>query len=165
MWSRPKRNTPSCNKRASTRTQQLGESMDFEHAHPLASFAFSLLAFLVLSGSVMWPFSCKRLWDRFPFILTVALFPLGYAIMILPEAFPGLFESLLGHSIYGLRSETDWQWINRWEMGVAPIIRWALVLGAIGGVINLVRGRARIINSVALAVGLLAYYLATNVGL
>jgi hypothetical protein len=50
-------------------------------------------------------------------------------------------------------------------MGVAPIIRWALVLGAIGGVINLVRGRARIINSVALAVGLLVYYLATNVGL
>jgi hypothetical protein len=139
--------------------------MDFEHAHPLASFAFSLLAFLVLSGSVMWPFSWKRLGDRFPFILTVAIFPLGYAMMILPKAFRGLFESLLGHSIYALRFETDWQWINRWEMVIAPIIRWGLVLGAIGGMINLVRGRDRIINSLAVAVGLLLYYLATHVGL
>jgi hypothetical protein len=145
--------------------QQLGESMNFEHAHPLASFAFSLLAFLVLSGSVMWPFSWKRLGDRFPFILTVAIFPLGYAMMILPKAFRGLFESLLGHSIYALRFETDWQWINRWEMVIAPIIRWGLVLGAIGGMINLVRGRDRIINSLAVAVGLLLYYLATHVGL
>jgi|HubBroStandDraft_6_1064221.scaffolds.fasta_scaffold364377_2 hypothetical protein len=145
--------------------QQLGESMDFEHAHPLASFAFSLLAFLVLSGSVMWPFSWKRLGDRFPFILTVAIFPLGYAMMILPKAFRGLFESLLGHSIYALRFETDWQWINRWEMVIAPIIRWGLVLGAIGGMINLVRGRDCIINSLAVAVGLLLYYLATHVGL
>src|SRR5580704_7881350 len=143
--------------------QQLGESMDFEHAHPLASFAFSLLAFLVLSGSVMWPFSWKRLGDRFPFILTVAIFPLGYAMMILPKAFRGLFESLLGHSIYALRFETDWQWINRWEMVIAPIIRWGLVLGAIGGMINLVRGRDCIINSLAVAVGLLLYYLATHV--
>ena len=139
--------------------------MDFEHAHPLASFAFSLLAFLVLSGSVMWPFSWKRLGDRFPFILTVAIFPLGYAMMILPKAFRGLFESLLGHSIYALRFETDWQWINRWEMVIAPILRWGLVLGAIGGMINLVRGRDRIINSLAVAVGLLLYYLATHVGL
>jgi lipid-A-disaccharide synthase-like uncharacterized protein len=139
--------------------------MDFEHAHPLATFAVSLLAFLVLAGSVMWPFSWKRLGDSFPFILTVAIFPLGYAMMILPEAFPGLFESLLGHSIYSHRFETDWQWLNRWEMGVAPIIRWALVLGAIGGLINLVRGRDRIINSLALAVGILLYYLAIHVGI
>jgi hypothetical protein len=113
----------------------------------------------------MWPFSWKRLRDRFPFILTVAIFPLGYAMMILPKAFPDLFESLLGHSIYAHRSETDWQWINRWETGVAPIIRWALLLGAIGGVINLVRGRDRIINSLAVAVGLLLSYLAMHVGL
>jgi hypothetical protein len=139
--------------------------MDFEYAHPLASFAFSLLAFLVLSGSVMWPFSWKRLGDRFPFILTVAILPLGYAMMILPKAFPSLFESLLGHSIYAHRSETDWQWINRWEMVIAPIIRWGLVVGAIGGLINLVRGRDRIINSLAVAVGWLLYYLATHVGL
>ena len=85
--------------------------------------------------------------------------------MILPKAFRGLFESLLGHSIYALRFETDWQWLNRWEMVIAPIIRWGLVLGAIGGMINLVRGRDCIINSLAVAVGLLLYYLATHVGL
>ena len=141
--------------------------MDFEHAHPLASFIFSFLAFLVLSGSVMWPFSWKRLGDRFPFILTVAIFPLGYAMMILPKAFPGIFESLLGHSIYAHRSETDWQWINKWEIVVAPIVRWALVLGAVGGLINLVRVRGRdvVINLLALAVGLSLYYLAIHVGL
>ena len=139
--------------------------MDFERAHPLASFACSLLVFLALSGSVMWPFSWKRLRDRFPFLLTVALFPLGYAMMILPEAFPGLFEFRLGHSIYAHRFETDWQWINKWEMVIAPIIRWAFVLGAIAGLINLVRGRDRIINSVAVAVGLSLFYLATHVGL
>ena len=144
--------------------QQFRVNMDFEHAHPLATFGLSLLAFLVLSGSVMWPFSWKRLGDRFPFILTVAIFPLGYAIVILPRAFPGLFESLLGHSIYAHRFETDWQWINRWEIGVAPIVRWALAVGAIAGLINLVRGRERVINSLAVAVGLFLYYLAIHVG-
>lgn len=115
----------------------------------------------------MWPFSWKRLGDRFPFILTVAILPLGYATAILPKAFPGLFESLLGHSIYAHRSETDWQWINRWEMGIGPIFRWALVLGAIGGLINLVRVRGRdvVINLLAVAVGFLLYYMATHVGL
>jgi hypothetical protein len=145
--------------------QQLGVKMRFEHADPLATFAFSFLAFLVLAGAVMWPFNWKRLGDRFPFILTVAIFPLGYAMMIVPKAFPGLFEPLLGHSIYAHRYETDWQRINRWEMGVAPIIRWALVLGAIGGLINLVRGRDRIINSLAIAVGFLLSYLAIHVGI
>jgi hypothetical protein len=138
--------------------------MDFERAHPLATFAFSLLAFLILAGSVMWPFTWKRLGDRFPFLLTVAIFPFGYAITILPAAFPGLFESMLGHSIYAHRFDTDWQWINRWEMGIGPIFRWPVVLGVIGGLINLVRGRDRIINSVAVAVGLSLYYLATHVG-
>jgi hypothetical protein len=145
--------------------QQLGVNMDFEHAHPFATFVFSLLAFLVLAGSVLWPFSWKRLGDRFPFILTVAILPLGYAIMIMPKAFPGLFEWLLGHSIYAHRYETDWQWINRWEMGVAPIFRWALVLGVIGGLINLGRGRELIVNLLAAAAGFLLYYLATRVGL
>jgi hypothetical protein len=84
---------------------------------------------------------------------------------ILPIAFPGPFESMLSHSIYAKRFETDWQWINRREMVIAPVIRWTLVAGAIGGLINLVRGRDRIINSLAVAVGLLLYYLATHVGL
>ena len=139
--------------------------MDFERAHPLASFALSLLVFLVFSVAVMWPFSWKRFGDRFPFLLTVALFPLGYAMMILPTAFPGVFESLLGHSIYAHRFETDWQWINRWEMGVGPIFRWAFVLGIVGGLVNLVRGRDRTINSVSVAVGLAHYYLASHIGL
>jgi hypothetical protein len=147
--------------------QQSGVNMDFEHAHPLASFVFASLVFLVLAGSVMWPFSWKRLRDRFPFILTVAILPLGYAIAILPKAFPGLFESLLGHSIYARRYETDWQWIIRWEIVVAPIVRWALVLGVIGGLINLVRVRGRdvVINLLAVAVGFFLYYLAIHVGL
>jgi hypothetical protein len=139
--------------------------MDFGRAHPLASFACSLLVFLALSGSVMWPFSWKRLGDRYPFLLSVALLPLEYAVIILPTTFPGLFESLLGHSIYAHRFETDWQWINRWEMGAGPIFRWALVFGIVGGLANLVGVRDRIINSVAVAVGLSLYYLATHVGL
>jgi len=50
---------------------------------------------------------------------------------------------------------------------VAPIVRWALVLGAIGGLINLVRVRGRdvVINLLAVAVGFFLYYLATHVGL
>jgi hypothetical protein len=107
--------------------QQLGVNMDFEHEHPLATFAFYLLAFLVLAGCVMWPFGWKRLGDRFPFLLTVGLFPFGYAMTILPKAFPGLFESLLGHSIYAHRFDTDWQWINRWEIGMGSIFRWVSI--------------------------------------
>jgi hypothetical protein len=76
-------------------------------------------------------------------------------------------DSLLGHSIYARRYETDWEWIIRWEIVVAPIVRWALVLGAIGGLINLVRVRGRdvVINLLAVAVGFFLYYLATHVGL
>jgi hypothetical protein len=129
--------------------------MDFEHAHPLALCFIAVLIWLVLSVPVLWPFSRERIKDRFPFILTVANYPLGLAVMDLPKALPGQFESLLGHSIYAHRFDTDWQWINRWEMAVAPILRYGMMIGAVWGLANLVRGRARIINTLAVAATIL----------
>jgi hypothetical protein len=142
----------------------LEDSMEFEHAHPFASWALWMLAWLLVSASVLWPFSWERLKDRYPFMLTVANFPLEAVVMDMPNALPGLFEYFLGHSIYAHRFETDWQWINRWEIGVGPIFRWGFVLGAIGGLINLIRGRDLIINTLAVAAGLFFYYLSTHVG-
>jgi hypothetical protein len=141
--------------------------MDFEQTHPLAFCVFLALAWFVLSAAVLWPLSWKRLVDRLPFILTAANFFLGIAVGILPKALPGLFETLLGHSIYAHRFETDWQWINRWEFAVARVFRWGIELGAIGGLVNLLRGlnlSDRIINAIAVLVGLAIYYMSTHIG-
>jgi hypothetical protein len=141
--------------------------MDFEHTHPLAFCVFLVLAWFVLSAAVLWRLSWKRLVDRLPFILTPANFFLGIAMGTLPKGLPGLFETLLGHSIYAHRFETDWQWINRWEFAVARVFRWGIELGAIGGLLNLVRRldlSDRIINALALAAGVAIYYVSTFVG-
>jgi hypothetical protein len=105
--------------------------------------------------------------DRLPFILTAANFFLGIAVGILPKALPGLFERLLGHSIYAHRFETDWQWINRWEFVVARVFRWGFELGVVGGFLNLVRKldvSDRIFSALALAAGVAIYYVSTFVG-
>jgi hypothetical protein len=142
--------------------------MNFEHAHPLAFCVFSTIIWITISAAVLWPFSWSRLIDRLPFILTVANYFGGFAVMILPHALPGPFESLLGHSIYAKRFDTDWQWVNRWEFVVAPVWRWGFELGAIVGLLNLVRKldlSDRIFNVLAVAVGVALYYISTFVGI
>jgi len=129
--------------------------MNFEHEHVLALCVISLLVWIVVSAAALWPFSRQRLRDRLPFVLSIANLALELAAMDLPKAFRGIFESLLGHSIYGKRFETDWQWINRWEIYVGSVFFWGIVLGGIWGLINLIRGRARITSGLAVAVAVL----------
>jgi hypothetical protein len=135
--------------------------MDFERNHPIAVCALSLLVWVGASVVTLWPFSWQRFRDRFPFILSIANLSLELAVMDLPKAFRGLFEVFLGHSIYEMRFaksgniETGWQWINRWEGDVGSLFFWGIVLGGIWGLINLIRGRARVTSGVAFAVAFL----------
>jgi len=132
--------------------------MNFEHAHPVALCVLSMLAWLAVSIPMLWPFTLQRFMDRSPFVLSVANLLLELAVMILPKAFRGTFEFFLGHSVYYKRFETDWQWINRWEMHVGSAFFWIMLAGATWGLFNLCRGRARISNSFALGVTLLIVY-------
>jgi len=139
--------------------------MSFERSYPAIAFTVSFLIWAVAALGVMWPLGLPRLVDRLPFILVVPGLALGYSLMILPKAFPGFFEWLLGHSIYALRFETDWQWINRWEMWVARVFRWLLILGAIWGIVNLSRRKAIILNGLAVIAAVTLLYFETRMGL
>jgi hypothetical protein len=134
---------------------------NFARNHELAFCALWLLVWMVALAAALWPFSWQRLGDRFPFILSIANLALEMAVMDLPKAFRGTFEVFLGHSIYEMRFtksgniETGWQWINRWEGHVGSLFFWGIVLGGIWGLINLIRGRARITSGLAVAVAVL----------
>ena len=132
--------------------------------HPVAIVVLSALAWIVASYAVLRPFGRREITDRLPFVLTITNLALQLAVIIAPKAFPGLFDRLLGHSIYAKRFETDWQWINRWEIGVDRVFRWLLVLGAVWGVINLIRRRSIALNAVALVGALLLLYMETHLG-
>lgn len=84
--------------------------------------------------------------------------------MVSPKGFRGVFEGLLGHSIYAKRFETDWQWINRWEMVTGKLFFWLTVVGGLWAIVNLCRRRAWISNLLALIVALLLYYFRTHFG-
>jgi hypothetical protein len=62
--------------------------MDFEQAHPLACSAFSLLAFLVLSGSVMWPFRLEATRGSIPFHFDRSDFAIGIRYDDSAKSFP-----------------------------------------------------------------------------
>jgi hypothetical protein len=123
------------------------------------------LIWLVTLYSTLRPFSAELLLDRFPFVLTVANLALEYALMVLPEALPNLVGSLLGHSIYWIRSEGGWQWLNRWEIWVGSVFTWGFIIGGIWGLVNLTRGKSPILNAIAVVVTLLLLYMFTHIGL
>jgi hypothetical protein len=133
--------------------------------HPAAIFAISLTIWIVASYAVLRPFGRTQFVDRLPFVLTITNLALELALMEMPKAFPGLFDWLLGHSIYAHRFETDWQWINRWEMGVASDFRLLVILGAIWGVVNLFRRRSVVLNSLAVVGALILLVWETHMGL
>ena len=132
--------------------------------HPIAIVVLSALAWIVASYAALRPLGRREIADRLPFVLTITNLALQLALIISPKAFPGLFDRLLGHSIYAKRFETDWQWINRWEIGVDHVFRWLLILGAVWGVINLIRQRSVALNAAALVGALLLLYMETHLG-
>ncbi|MGA8305205.1 MAG: hypothetical protein WB723_05975 [Candidatus Acidiferrales bacterium] len=132
--------------------------------HPVAIVVLSALAWIVASYAALRPFGRREITDRLPFVLTISNLALQLTLIISPKAFPGLFDRLLGHSIYEKRFETDWQWINRWEIGVDRVFRWLLILGAVWSVINLIRQRSIALNAAALVGALLLLYMETHLG-
>jgi len=127
----------------------------FARNHEFAFCMFWLLVWVAVFAGVLWPFSWQRLGDRLPFVLSITNLALELVVMDLPKAFPGIFQFFLGHSVYAKRFETDWQWINRWEIYVGSVFFWGVVLGGIWGLVNLARGRARITSGLALTVAAL----------
>src|ERR1039457_1927005 len=97
-------------------TDDMGSTlMYFVRAHSFASWLILMAIWLSTAYFVLRPFNLKQFNDRAPFLLCVPNFLLTIACMILPKAFPHAFETILGHSIYSLRFENDWRWIERWE--------------------------------------------------
>jgi hypothetical protein len=131
--------------------------MSFDHAHPLLAFVLPTLVWMALLIATFWPFSWERLRDRLPFVLTVGSVALDFAATTMPKAFPGIFESLLGHSIYAQRFDTDWQWINRWEIATGTVFEWSYSVGAVLALINLARRRAVLLNVLALTAAAIIY--------
>ncbi len=130
-------------------------SPGFEQAHPLGACILYLLAWLAISGAVLWPFSRARLLDRFPFVLCIANALLGLAIDGLPEALPRIFETAIRHSIHAVITHTSGQtlismpWVESWQESVEGVFFWCAVAGGIWGVVNLCRRRAWITNGLA----------------
>ena len=100
---------------------------------------------------------------RAPILIGCVSLPLYAAVFILPNAVPAFFEHVLGHSIWAdytypaqsdgiVRSET---WLSaRWWTPVRAVYFW-VVIGAAGwAIVNLFRGRSRLLNSIALLWGL-----------
>ena len=129
--------------------------MNLVRNHPMFSWVILVSMWIVLAYVLLRPFTLKQVNDRVPFILCIPNFLLVIALMILPKAFPHAFEVILGHSIYSVRSETDWRWVERWEDFFSWLYLRSLVLGVVWAIVNLVRRRAWIMNSLALVVGIL----------
>jgi hypothetical protein len=103
--------------------------------------------------------------DRIPFVICFGNLPLELAVMVSPKGLRRMFEGLLGHSIYGKRFETDWQWINRWEMGVGILFFWLTMIGGLFAIVNLCRRRGWISNLLAVIIAVFFYYFRTRFGL
>ena len=132
--------------------------MNFEHAHPMLFCILALLAWLIVCVLMLWPFSLERVTDRIPFVVCFGNLPLGLAVAVSPKAFRNIFEALLSHSIYAKRFETDWQWINRWEMVVAKLFFWLTAVGGLWAIGNLCRRRALMSNLLTVIITLILYY-------
>lgn len=139
-------------------------AMSLEHSHPMLLCILALVAWVMVCVLMFWPFSLKRVTDRMPFVVCFGNLPLELAVMVSPKGFRGVFEGLLGHSIYAKRFETDWQWINRWEMVSGKLFFWLTVVGGLWAIVNLCRRRAWISNLLAVIVTLLLYYFRTRFG-
>ena len=132
--------------------------MDFEHTHPLLLCLLALLGWLIVCVLMLWPFSLKRGIDKVPFVICFGSIPLELAVMVSPKGLRHIFEWFLGHSIYAKRFDTDWQWINRWEMAVATLFFWLIVVGGLFAIVNLGRRRSWISNLLAVIITLLFCY-------
>lgn len=75
----------------------------------------------------------------------------------LPKAFPRIFEAVIRHSIYAIETTKDRSgtlfsepWIEAWQAGGDVVILCLTLIGALWGLVNLVRRRAWISNALAL---------------
>lgn len=134
----------------------------FERLHPLASFLLLMTGWLVVVFFLLRPFTLERLNNRLPFTLCVLDFALIIALADLPKAFPHLFERLLGHSIYSVRFDNDWRWIERWDIFLSWFYLGSMIIGGLWAVVNLFRRREWILNVLAVAVTLFLLWINLN---
>jgi hypothetical protein len=139
--------------------------MRFVHVRPLESWLILMAGWLTIAYFVLRPFTLKQFNDRGPFILCVLNFLLTIACIILPKAFPHAFEAILGHSIYSLRFENDSRWIERWEDFFSWMYMGSLPISVVWAIVNLIRRRAWIINTLAIAFGLFYLLYTLYIGL
>lgn len=133
-------------------------------AYPRAACILYTLLWASVSAWLLWPFSRQKFLDRLPLVLCVLSPVLGTVIVVLPKAFPGLFQSIIGHSVYadsvkvaGNTTITS-PWAEMWEENVDSIFLWVLAVGTLWGIVNLWRRRAWVSNGIA--VGYTAVYVA-----
>ena len=128
----------------------------FERGHPLGTCTLSLIVWLGLSGAALWPFTRAKLIDRLPFVLCIGSIFLSGVLYDLPRAFSRIFEAVIQHSIYAIETTKDRSgtlfsepWIEAWQDGGDVVIIWLTLIGALWGLVNLVRRRAWISNALA----------------
>jgi hypothetical protein len=131
--------------------------MVFLRVHPTASFVIFATGWLIVAYSALRPFTLQRLNDRLPFMLCVPSYLLEMALLVLPKAFPQAFDTILGHSIYFARYDTDLRWIDRWGAFVGWFYILGIILGGGWAVVNLIKQRAWIMNTLAVVAALFIF--------
>lgn len=145
------------NRNVSPKERVMDDPFQIALAYPRFACILYGLLWVVVSAWLLWPFSRQKSMDRLPLILCVLSPVLGTVIAVLPNAFPGLFQSIIGHSVYadsvkavGSTTITS-PWLETWEENIDSIFLLVLGAGTLWGIVNLCRRRAWVSNGIAVA--------------
>lgn len=128
-----------------------------------ALFSLAMMCVSVLAAYCMFRRNPREtLVARGPLFIVCFLVFFYIGLTELPLAFPGLFERLLGHSVWAnympppkmnVTQEGGTWWVVRWLDPIRTAYFYVVIGGMAWAMVNLVRGRAWRWNAVCLVIG------------
>ncbi len=121
------------------------------HERAFLSFLISSFCGGILSVVLLRPLTRDRVLSTMPFYLQTASLVFLFGLSYLPEAFPGVFERALGHSIYRYDPVKNGTWVA--ESWMRPLLVVGLAgtfVGLVWAIFNLTWRRAVYLNVSAL---------------
>ena len=122
-----------------------------------SAFAFAMIGISVIAAYFLFRRNPReRLVSRGPTFVVLFLMFFYIGVTELPFAVPGVFDSVLGHSVYVVRDDGTW-WLVRWLEPIRTGYFYVLLAGMIWAVVNLARRRAWKANAACVALGALVW--------